>query len=312
MHDGRGHARLPPGRLHSPVSPGPSSARWRPAAPPVPDSRASGSSGSFLRPFTGGRSLTVLPRLVLGSRGLFRAGAVRGPLRARSTCRFEALALEPVSWGDSPLHPALLQPLQCGMCSLLSDGAFTLLHGERPRTGRFSPEARYMWFPSASPTAALTRPAGVPTAGVPTASTYLLLPVQWEHSLATPPSSALWPSALFKLASSDVSSVVTTFPASVNANPLGPAPCSVSRCQPVHVTIKATLSPRSSSPKPPHQHAPTVGATAVHLEDGQALALLLPAGAPPFSRAPTRSQVPVLSRTWTCTLRPSVLHLHLA
>lgn len=143
-------------------------------------------------------------------------------------------------------------------------------------------------------------------------ASHLLLPVQWEHSLATPPSSALWPSALFKLASSDVSSVVTTFPASVNANPLGPAPCSVSRCQPVHVTIKATLSPRSSSPKPPHQHAPTVGATAVHLEDGQALALLLPAGAPPFSRAPTRSQVPVLSRTWTCTLRPSVLHLHLA
>lgn len=124
--------------------------------------------------------------------------------------------------------------------------------------------------------------------------------VQREHSLAAPPSSALWPSVLFRLASSDMSSVATTFPASVNANPSGPALCSLPRCQPAHVTVKATLSPRSSSSTPPHQYSPTVGATAAHLGDSHALALLLPVGTPPFSGVP-----PHRSR---CCPRPGCAH----
>lgn len=76
-----------------------------------------------------------------------------------------------------------------------------------------------------------------------------------------------------------MSTVATTFPASVNASPLGPAPCPVSRCQPAHVTVQATLSP-PSSPKPPLQHSPAVGASAVRLGDGHALAVPAPCRRP--------------------------------
>lgn len=88
--------------------------------------------------------------------------------------------------------------------------------------------------------------------------TYLLPPVQREHALATPPSSALGPSALFTLVSSGASSVATSFPASVSASPSGPAPRPPSRCQPARVSAEATLSPPSPSLEPPLSAGGTV------------------------------------------------------
>lgn len=296
-HGGRAHARLPPGRLHGPVlSPGPSSARWRPAAAPGRDSRASRSSGGFCRPFRGGHGLTVLLRLSPAPVAFSRRAPREVPsVRAPPADSFEALALDllagaPVlctqpcrSLCSAERAPPPTAPSRCSAGKGRELGASCLT----PITRTFPPPR----LPSRCPRCQCPHGFNLPP---PACS------VQREHSLAAPPSSALWPSVLFRLASSDMSSVATTFPASVNANPSGPALCSLPRCQPAHVTVKAILSPRSSSSTPPHQYSPTVGATAAHLGDSHALALLLPVGAPPFSRVP-----PHRSR---CCPRPGCAH----
>lgn len=185
--------------------------------------------------------------------------------------------------------------------------------GARPWPWRLPPGRRACasaaWAVLPSPEARCTRPLRLPHRRAhppgrhPHGLTYLLPPVQREHALATPPSSALGPSALFTLVSSGASSVVTTFPASVSASPSGPAPRPPSRCQPARVSAEATLSPPSPSPEPPL----SAGGTVVLR---RACSLRAPHH-PPACHPAVRSQC------WPgpdvhAMPRPSELHLHLA